>query len=316
MKFRVFPVLLVASALACEEEPIPSMDAGRPVETVNSSPGFVDAGQTSSAEAGVGEGAFILWSPAFDDGASLPYQYTCEGNPFGGGHSPSLRWNGAPTGTLSFALVFKDLTLSDQPQFAYHWAAWNIPSNVSSIPERLASGQFPDALAGGEQFRAGPPLANEFFGPCPSWGAHCFGEERSNDEYAFILYAFEDAALSPPEPREGENYVAILDAYFAAAATAITSLHAQSDAAPSSAPMCPDDGGAGDISDAGDAAASTEDSRVRDAGRGSLATSDLDAAAPSSRDSASHDHSTDDTCSTHDSPKRGKRHRHPRHGRH
>lgn len=318
MKYRLFSVLFVTSVLACEKEPSPSpIDAGPALETSTSTPGAADAapGSSTSVDAAFEAGSFILWSPAFEDGAPLPDAYTCEGKLFGGGHSPLLRWDGAPPGTKSFALVFKDLTLSAQPRLAYHWAAWNIPSTVASIPERLAAGQFPDSLAGGEQFRAGPPHANEFFGPCPSWTAHCFGEERSNDNYAFILYAFEDAALSPPQPQEADNYVAALDAYFATVAAAVTLLHTQSDAAPSSAPMCPRDGGA---SDAGDAAPSTQDSQVWDAGPRDPSTGDLDAAPgeTSDRDAAASHGSTDDTCSTHDSPKRGKRHHHPRHRRH
>jgi phosphatidylethanolamine-binding protein (PEBP) family uncharacterized protein len=323
MKYALFPMLFVASALACAEDPVPAaVDAGsgEPIlgtgsfasETNDARAPSAPADSSSSAEAGVGAGSFTLWSPAFQAGDELPDQYTCEGKPFGGGHLPALRWDGAPTGTRSFALVFKDLTLSDQPQFAYHWAAWNIPSSVSNLPERLAAGQFPDALAGGEQFRAGPPHTNEFFGPCPSWTTHCFGEARSNDSYAFILYAFEDASLSPSAAREGENYVAALDAYFAARASAVTFLSAQSDAVPSSAPMCPSDGGTHDVSDA---ASPAEDSRVPDAGQSDPATIDSDAA-PAASDTTAAEPSTDGTCSTRDTAKRGKRHHHPRHRRH
>src|SRR5690606_30009552 len=94
--------------------------------------------------------------------------------------------------TLSYAIVFKDTSLlPDQPQFAYHWSAWNIPATVMGIPEGLSEGQFPSELEGGEQFRAGPPREPSFFGPCPSWRNHCFGEDRVVDSYSFTVYAFD-----------------------------------------------------------------------------------------------------------------------------
>lgn len=130
----------------------------------------------------------------------------------------------------------------------FHWAAWNIPVDVTGIPEDMSAGDFPEELDGGEQFRAGPPHDNEFFGPCPSWQTHCEGAPRSNDEYAFTLYAF-DAELTPPDalpPEEEPNHVATLAAFFEDNAIAKPELTASSDAAPTSAPMCPADAGAGD----------------------------------------------------------------------
>ncbi len=188
---------------------------------------------------------FMISSPDFDDGDALPEEYTCEGKPFGDSISPELNWSGAPEDTLSYALVFVDTSLlPDAPQFGYHYAAWNIPVSLDGIPEALSEGQFPDELEGGEQFRAGPPREPSFFGPCPSWQTHCFGEERVNDSYSFILYAFDEEEITPPDPEEG-NYVHQLDLFFQELAITSTEVTATSDASPSSAPMCPDDVDAG-----------------------------------------------------------------------
>lgn len=210
---------------------------------------------------GADGGTFVITSPAFADGEPLPYEHTCEGKAFGDGFSPELNWSGAPARTKSYALVFKDLTLLSEPRFAYHWAAWNIPATVTGLAERLGTGQFPEGLGGGEQFRAGPPHENEFFGPCPAWRHLCFGEERANDAYAFTLYAFDVENITPPEPQADVNYVSLLSEYFDQVAIAVTEVNATSDASPSSAPMCPPDAGTdADNSDSGTADSGTADS--------------------------------------------------------
>lgn len=224
------------------DDDLDDVDAGADDDVIDAGPTGSDAGDASSS-------SFVISSPNFDDGAALPEAHTCEGKAFGDGVSPELNWSGAPEGTVVYALVFKDTTLEDagQAQYAFHWAAWNIPVEVTGIPEEMSDGDFPEELGGGEQFRAGPPHDNEFFGPCPSWQALCLGADRVTDSYSFTLYAF-DAELSPPDalPREDEpNHVATLAAYFEANAIAWTEVTATSDAAPTSAPMCPADAGAG-----------------------------------------------------------------------
>jgi phosphatidylethanolamine-binding protein (PEBP) family uncharacterized protein len=208
----------------------------------------------ASTDGGDG-GAFTLTSPNFDDGTALPYQYTCEDKPFGEGISPELDWSGVPAGTKRLALVFKDTTIEaagGPNQFrAYHWVAWDIPTSVGGIPQHLSSGDEPDELGGGKQFRAGPPHDNEFFGPCPSWAAFaCPGEPRANDSYAFVLYAFAEDDLDYPE---GDAQA--LHDFLEQNAFAVTTLTATSDAQPTTSPApCPfTDAGA----DAGDAADTT-----------------------------------------------------------
>ena len=187
-----------------------------------------------------GNSDFYLMSPEFEDGADLPDAHSCEGKPFGEGTSPNLKWSKGPTGTKTYALAFIDETILSTPQFAYHYAAWNIPHSVHEIPEAMEAGQFPEALKGCEQRRAGPPgTIPSYFGPCPSWQTLCFGAPRSKDSYAFRLYAFEEKELTPPTDGTMEALVLYLEEH----AEAMVELTATSDAAPSSFErVCPDAG--------------------------------------------------------------------------
>jgi len=176
---------------------------------------------------------FELTSPEFVNGDAMPYAHTCEGQIFGSGTTPHLQWTKAFPGVHTYALVLVDTTLIDQPQFAFHWAAWNIPQTVHDLPEALEDGQFPEALKGGEQLRPGPVL--RYFAPCPSWRTYCWGWDRITDSYEFRLYAFDEQVLSPPT-----TSVADVDAYLAEHAESLTTLEFTSDAAPTAFPRaCP-----------------------------------------------------------------------------
>ncbi len=218
-----------------------------------------DVGGTDQMDAATS--SFMLESPNFDDGDALPDDYTCEGKPFGEGISPELNWSGAPDDTMSYALVFKDTSLADQPRFGWHYAVWNIPASILGIPEGLSVGQFPEELDGAEQFRPGPPgFEPSYFGPCPSWQTlPCFGMDRTTDSYEFTLYAFEEEELEVPEfsgDTDNSNWVYELELFFEELAIDVATLAATSDAAPTEGPMCViEDAGAGDggMSDAGGA---------------------------------------------------------------
>src|SRR5204862_7042659 len=76
--------------------------------------------------------AFTLASAAFREGAVIPAKYTCDGVDV----SPPLSWSGAPAGTRSFALIAAD---PDAPAGSWvHWVLYNLPADVSELPENLA----------------------------------------------------------------------------------------------------------------------------------------------------------------------------------
>jgi Raf kinase inhibitor-like YbhB/YbcL family protein len=96
---------------------------------------------------------FVLTSPSFAEGGAIPSRHTCDGNDV----SPALSWQGAPAGTVSFALIFDD---PDARGFI-HWVAFDIPGGVSgSLPEGVRPTDAPPQ--GRNDFgRAG------YGGPCP-----------------------------------------------------------------------------------------------------------------------------------------------------
>jgi Raf kinase inhibitor-like YbhB/YbcL family protein len=122
-----------------------------------------------------------LTSDAFKDGEAIPQAYSCEG----AGTSVPLSWSGAPDGTQAFALICDD---PDAPGGTFsHWAIWNIPPDLTGLPEGLATEATVDGMHQG---------VNDFgklgYGPpCPP---HGHGTHR----YIFRLYALGTDTLGLP----------------------------------------------------------------------------------------------------------------------
>ena len=117
---------------------------------------------------------FFLSSASFRNGQPMPAKHTCEGIDA----SPALKWEGAPTGTKSFALICDD---PDAPGGSWvHWVIYEIPANTKELPEGVAKS---DAAAGARQGM------NDFGkvgygGPCPPRG-------HGLHHYHFRLYALD-----------------------------------------------------------------------------------------------------------------------------
>jgi len=110
-------------------------------------------------------------SPAFEDGSSIPSQYTCDGADI----SPPLTIAGVPPESKSLALVVDD---PDAPGGTWVlWLLWDIDPRQIAIEE---AGVPPGAPQGRNDFKR-----NTYGGPCPPSGTH---------RYFFKLYAL-DAAL-------------------------------------------------------------------------------------------------------------------------
>jgi phosphatidylethanolamine-binding protein (PEBP) family uncharacterized protein len=63
---------------------------------------------------------FTLTSPAFQQGAPVPAQHTCEG----ADASPPLEWSGLPAGTRSLALIIDDPDAPDPAAPKRVWVHW------------------------------------------------------------------------------------------------------------------------------------------------------------------------------------------------
>jgi Raf kinase inhibitor-like YbhB/YbcL family protein len=127
---------------------------------------------------------FTLTSDAMEDGGVFPVRHACSyyyGKSGAENISPQFGWSGAPEGTQSFAIVFRDLTYDD----FLHSIIYDIPANVSSLPESLPRDANLSEPSGAKQSRG---YTNDFGyeGPCPGWEAH---------EYQFEIYAMPYATL-------------------------------------------------------------------------------------------------------------------------
>ena len=83
--------------------------------------------------------AFRVFSDDFLSDEGITHQYDCDqaldpanscGNP-----SPAISWEGTPDGTMSFVLIFDDVSFNNYP----HWAVLNIPADATGL-EAGASG--------------------------------------------------------------------------------------------------------------------------------------------------------------------------------
>jgi Raf kinase inhibitor-like YbhB/YbcL family protein len=123
--------------------------------------------------------AFSLRSSVIEAGSRIPEAYTCDGRDV----SPPLRWEDAPAGTQSFALICED---PDAPMGTWvHWVVYNLPADARKLPEGVPAreGLQDGSLQGKNDFgRVG------YGGPCPPRG--------KPHRYFFRLYAL-DARLPP-----------------------------------------------------------------------------------------------------------------------
>lgn len=151
---------------------------------------FVILSITSSAF-GLTKQSFTLSSPAFANNQPIPAKYTCDGENI----SPQLKWENAPKGTKSFALIVDD---PDAPEKVWvHWLLFNIPATATNLPEAASSENF---ISGETDFYYMRNGVWQYGGPCPPSGTH---------HYHFTLYAL-DTALSLTADTDKETLLATM----------------------------------------------------------------------------------------------------------
>src|SRR5256885_6036691 len=132
---------------------------------------------TSTDSAGSYPMTLKVTSSAFQQGGSIPSQYTCEGK----NSSPPLAWSGLPNNTKSVAMIVDDPDAPDpaKPQRVYvHWVVYNIPTQTTSLVESASKSGMPAGAVQGKNDWGKP----EYGGPCPPIGRH---------RYFFKLYALD-----------------------------------------------------------------------------------------------------------------------------
>ena len=108
-----------------------------------------------------------LVSGAFENGASIPKRYTCEGEDL----SPPLAWMGVPAGARSLALIVDDPDAPDPaaPKMTWvHWVLYNLPAETTHLDQGIAPSQLSrGTLQGRNDWKRAA-----YGGPCPPIGRH------------------------------------------------------------------------------------------------------------------------------------------------
>lgn len=101
-------------------------------------------GAPAAAQGGRGGGqrgamtTMTLITTAWPDGGQIPIMYTQAGNET----SPAIQWSGAPAGTLSYTIIFRDLDAptGDGLSDIMHWLVWNIPGTATQLAQGRPDG--------------------------------------------------------------------------------------------------------------------------------------------------------------------------------
>ena len=134
--------------------------------------------------------ALELTSPAFQHGAAIPAEYTCEGRDL----APPLQWSGVPAGARSLVLIVDDPDAPDPaaPRMTWvHWVLYNLPPDSQGLPEGATSRDLPPGTGEGinDWHRTG------YGGPCPPIGRH---------RYFFKLYALDTVLEGLERPTKAQ----------------------------------------------------------------------------------------------------------------
>ena len=163
----VMTAVMVGADLAAQQPPAPQGGGGRP------------------GGAGGGRGGFnlpplLMTTDAFPDGGIVPPKYTGRG-----GVQPGFKFENAPEGTMSYAIIFHDIdvSLKGSTGDVLHWIVWNIPASAGGIPE----GSVPTGAVVGR----GITGQNAYFGPGAPPGPR-------DHHYVFELYALNANLDLPP----------------------------------------------------------------------------------------------------------------------
>ena len=128
--------------------------------------------------------AIKLSSESFKNRTYLADKYVYNGFGCSGDNiSPELSWTDIPEGTKSFAITAYD---PDAPTGSgwWHWLVFNIPTNITNIPEGVKNIDLPKAIIQSNTDYGKPGYG----GPCPPIGD---GKHR----YIFTIFALDTETL-------------------------------------------------------------------------------------------------------------------------
>ncbi len=181
MRLRLLAIVLPIILAACGSDDNGNTTLDGAISdggTTTDSATTIDALTPDSAAVDGAAGAFTLTSTAYAEGGVIPRAQSCQGV----NTSPALSWTVGPAGTMSYAIVFTDITPG---AVLIHSAIWDIPANATSLPEGVMKVAMPAVPAGAKQCRSYDTAVIGYNGPCP-------GRRHT---YQFKLYAINAATL-------------------------------------------------------------------------------------------------------------------------
>lgn len=140
--------------------------------------------------------AMSIRSSAFPNGQPIPRKYTGDGADV----SPPLAFAGVPVGAKSLALIMDDPDAPTPPPWV-HWVIWNLPPDLSGLPEGVPDNPILEQPAGAKQ-------------GSNSWGSNVIGycgpspPSGKVHRYFFKLYALDTLLDLTP----GKDKAALLKA--------------------------------------------------------------------------------------------------------
>lgn len=131
----------------------------------------IDAAPADDAQVGMdadidapSSGTFTLTSSAYAEGGIIPLAHVCARDG-GQNQSPPLAWTNPPAGTMSFAIVFTDIT---NPQNLFvHSVIYDIAATTTNLPQNISRMYAPPEVTGAHQ-TAGYDGPRGYAGPCPN----------------------------------------------------------------------------------------------------------------------------------------------------
>ena len=147
--------------------------------------------------------AFVFGAAGIADNALLAQDAGCTRDG-GANHAPGFTWNGAPVGTLSFAIIGTDPD-GGKGKGAVHVLLYNVPGNVTSISSaQIATHAYTEGPLGD---------AAGYRGPCPPAG-------DAPHHYIITIYAL-DVASSLPAGLDRDGLLKAIDGHSLEATTTI-----------------------------------------------------------------------------------------------
>ncbi len=208
-------------ALGCSSDGAEEADAAAPAAASGGAAPATEPGEYKLQQAFAQE--IELTSTVFNRIRRIPIEYTCTDNEYypttgteiryGQDKSPPLAWTGAPSGTVSFAIVVDDPDVrideevdpTEEVVPFVHWVIWNIPASVAELDESVPTTT--EVALIGPSVRQG---TNDFGGvgyggPCPppnltaiygSQSGNYYGEggglrKQTPHGYMFTIYALD-----------------------------------------------------------------------------------------------------------------------------